>query len=1011
MRTLSALASLLNRLLKAGLLLALLAGVPYGLLTQIGSPLPDAPPTLTDVERLLTTPVSDTLVLDLLAVAVWILWAAFAASVLVETSAAIRGVPAPRLPVVSPLQAVAGWLIASVTAGMIATASATANPVTATPPPPATVAAAVHDPAPAGPPRPATDASAAEPHHAGVGGAAVADAPRGRTKRTAAPPKLPAGSGALLTGDCAYLHRVAAGESLWTIAERCAGDGNRWPEIWRLNKGQFWPAVSGYKRFDDPDLVYPNWQLRLPAGWTPPPDTSPAHPVPDARPAPQDTPPPSASPTSTPTPAPTAPEEDPDGVVPAPTPPASTPSAATPSPSGTLSEPASSAANPAPSVTTEPPATSPPNANPGTGVTLPGGWVGIPLAVSLIAAGAMVWLQRRRRYIPKPPVATPKLETDPDLAPLPPVMTRLRRAVRQQAPELLDKPAPRLPTVAEYNALPDHERPGLPPIGPSGPELAGLGDLVPTGGLGLTGPGAEPATRALLAATLSSGSPADPDAKGLVVIPADALTTLLGADAVDIGPAPRLTVTATLSEALARIEELLIERRRLMEEYDVTDLAGLRAADPYYPPMPPVLLIGEVPPPEARARLSSTLHLGNPLQINAVLLGDWPRGDTLTVHTDGHTTGDNARRVAVLDIPTTLALLAVLREAHTGEPAAQATPDTPPESPAGDGGPSATPPTSEPMDTGADPATGPTPAITADVQPQPSPPSTPPAPTLPAPTGDPCEPLPTPAPGAARVRPVRQQVQIRILGSPTVLRAGVPAPRLRTKAQELLVYLALHRHGSDLPDVKEALWPDATMRRAGERLQTEVGNLRRRVRDAADDPTIQPVNNTGGRYHLDPDLLNVDWWTVQDALSAGAAATSREKRVAELRRAVAAHHGPLALGCAYDWIADAAEHARRQGITARIRLAELLTDTDPGEAAQILNDATKLDPYNEELARHAMRAHARGGGAHAVRAELQRIRAALDELNLEPDPQTRSLAVELLRDPTIPGPRDRDPRP
>src|SRR3989442_15949425 len=90
--------------------------------------------------------------------------------------------------------------------------------------------------------------------------------------------------------------------------------------------------------------------------------------------------------------------------------------------------------------------------------------------------------------------------------------------------------------------------------------------------------------------------------------------------------------------------------------------------------MPPVLLLADTPPAELRARLTTALHLGGPLQISAVLLGDWPRGDTLTVRTDGHT-GDT--RLGVLDVPTTLQLLEVLREAHTGQPAT-APADTPP---------------------------------------------------------------------------------------------------------------------------------------------------------------------------------------------------------------------------------------------------------------------------------------------------------------------------------------------
>src|SRR5439155_991453 len=87
---------------------------------------------------------------------------------------------------------------------------------------------------------------------------------------------------------------------------------------------------------------------------------------------------------------------------------------------------------------------------------------------------------------------------------------------------------------------------------------------------------------------------------------------------------PRLSVTANLGEALTRLEELLIERRRTLQDEDADDLEAMRDADPMHPPMPPVLLLAEVPGPEARTRLTTTLHLGTPLQINVVLL-DPPR--------------------------------------------------------------------------------------------------------------------------------------------------------------------------------------------------------------------------------------------------------------------------------------------------------------------------------------------------------------------------------------------------
>ena len=120
MRVLTATAGLLARLLKLVLLLGLLAGIPTGLISQIGWPLPRQLPTLDAAKHALTAPVSDTAVLDLLAVALWILWAAFCVSLLVEIGAALTGTPTPRIPGLSPMQPLAAWLVAGLTATVLA---------------------------------------------------------------------------------------------------------------------------------------------------------------------------------------------------------------------------------------------------------------------------------------------------------------------------------------------------------------------------------------------------------------------------------------------------------------------------------------------------------------------------------------------------------------------------------------------------------------------------------------------------------------------------------------------------------------------------------------------------------------------------------------------------------------------------------------------------------------------------------------------------------------------------
>jgi nucleoid-associated protein YgaU len=49
---------------------------------------------------------------------------------------------------------------------------------------------------------------------------------------------------------------VQAGDTLWGLAEEHLGNGDRWPEIYALNR-----AVVGA----DPDVIQPAQRLRLPA--------------------------------------------------------------------------------------------------------------------------------------------------------------------------------------------------------------------------------------------------------------------------------------------------------------------------------------------------------------------------------------------------------------------------------------------------------------------------------------------------------------------------------------------------------------------------------------------------------------------------------------------------------------------------------------------------------------------------------------------------------------------------
>ncbi|HEX9258763.1 MAG TPA: LysM domain-containing protein, partial [Acidimicrobiales bacterium] len=53
---------------------------------------------------------------------------------------------------------------------------------------------------------------------------------------------------------------VTQGDSLWSIAERELGAGERWDEVWNLNRG----TAFGSRTLDDANLILPGWRLELP---------------------------------------------------------------------------------------------------------------------------------------------------------------------------------------------------------------------------------------------------------------------------------------------------------------------------------------------------------------------------------------------------------------------------------------------------------------------------------------------------------------------------------------------------------------------------------------------------------------------------------------------------------------------------------------------------------------------------------------------------------------------------
>lgn len=218
--------------------LVLLVGVPVALVVFVGNPLPTSAPS----RDWLTADVTPTLVIDILAVLVWVVWVHFVVCFLTEWRAIRAGRMPDRVAFGGGSQVLARQLVAGIL--LLAGGASIAQGATAL----------------------AADAPTAT--GTTVTATATADLP--------APLISPEQRAAVAAEAAANEERTARGvkhyevkppngrnhDTLWDIADRTLGDPFRYKEIFGLNKDRLQPDGT---RLTDADLIRPGWQLLLPA--------------------------------------------------------------------------------------------------------------------------------------------------------------------------------------------------------------------------------------------------------------------------------------------------------------------------------------------------------------------------------------------------------------------------------------------------------------------------------------------------------------------------------------------------------------------------------------------------------------------------------------------------------------------------------------------------------------------------------------------------------------------------
>ena len=1016
-------------LLAAAITVGVLGGIPWGLLHYAGDPLPHSIPHLDAVKHALNSTMTPQVLLKCLSIVGWYLWLILAISFAVELVAAARRANAPHIPTLGPTQTIAAALITAIGITALlraAPAQAAENSITPTG---ARVAATA--PAVAG----TTSLSTA---HAALGGTTAATTPR------------------------ESVHTVKPGESLYSIAKEDLGDGNEWPQLYKLNAGV---AQADGDKLTDPDLIRPDWKIRITA---PAPAT--------ASPAPH-----------TEAPAPPAPKAP----APATAAPSTLPAPVTTSGPSTLPAPAAPhTAAPAPVTHT-----TPSNDDHGQGdrakrhggpaVSLPdGGTIGITLAVALGAALVLARRWHTRRNDPRLPVAEP---------PLPGALLAARRAQRAltaamhpgasdgdvRDDELYDdlteahgiedldddlfvvgdqEPVEGVDDWEDTEELDEFGAPTGPvleptvtrfaaPLSPgsiSAAERDGVElPLTPTGtGLGLVGPGAAGAARAIAASVLSAGAPDRTADLARLIIPAADLAALLGVAEAELSAIthglPELFPTTDLAAAISEAEIHALLRTRLLEEYEQPDLDALAAAHPDVEDCPPLVLMAS-PARALSGQIGTLMRTSAHLRITTVLLGAHPDGPTAFVEADGTATGPtvgdwsgarlwNLSATALADVLDLLARAAGDPGTGDGQPESEDWPETSPAREtartAGDGGGQEATVTILPVrampEQEADPAGDHTDkakkqTVVASQTAGEDAAALAPVTMLPVrPASAPISAAADAARSGAQMRAdtalaawEQNPVRISVLGGLSITVDGQPVSGLRTSARVLAALLAVKgQAGASAEQIDAMCWPDADpeeMDRVAKWRADGLNSLRKRLAVAIGQrsPRLVLLDRATGRYRLNPALITTDIGTLAELVGAARGADDTEQRLALLTAAEPLCRGQLLdgeLGDNLDWGGDYTATWADEQVAVLARLATLAsTATRHDQALAALEKAAVLTEDNEALYRQMFDILAGAGRHSEIPGKLRTLEAYADSLGADVSTATREAAARAMK--------------
>ncbi|MBB6174952.1 outer membrane protein OmpA-like peptidoglycan-associated protein/DNA-binding SARP family transcriptional activator [Nocardiopsis mwathae] len=457
-------------------------------------------------------------------------------------------------------------------------------------------------------------------------------------------------------------------------------------------------------------------------------------------------------------------------------------------------------------------------------------------------------------------------------------------------------------------------------------------------GIGITGAGTHDAARSLLSAALQpmGGTPSL-----RLIVPVEDLNLLLGGEGADLlaeRAAPAVTVAESVEDAITLMHADFLARH---PDDDILAPSGDETEERSQMPL---LLLAT--PDSGRTSEIETL-LRQDSDMTAVLLGPWPAG-SCTISRE-HTVVATSRD------------LDYLQGAHwpgTGQDSVlRMIAALPPRTP------------DRPRDDGVDVPRGSSASAAA--------------------------PRPYQPPAAGEVSPQADEglppVAVQVLGRVSIVVRGEPLTLRRHTAFEVTAYLAVHPEGVMLERAIDDMWPGENTARATRRFHDASSALRTSLRDALGDADAHVILHENARYRLNPQLVGLDLWELETALSE--VENSAQPAAQHVLRRIASYEDFAAEG-AYAWAEEYRLRLRRRVIDAVLHCC---ASSGYGTARTLLTRAVDIDPYNDDVHHALIRLHFDQGDTHAAIKAYREYESALRTIEADPADEIRALIEDVSK--------------